>query len=523
MRLLIFHYHDRPGGVREVISRGLPLLLEWLDGVREIVFLTGELTDAAWRADLEQRLGKFGKSGKIPLHWVADPEWAYGGEDFKTLSPASTRRLWEFLKPPVRSGEGGRTVLWAHNLGIGRNIPLLRALPELCLAAGAELWLHHHDWWWDGRWERWRDWRAAGVTSLDEALAATVPVGPHIQHRCVNLADLPFLQNAAGAAARWVGNPLPAFQRPAASEIRAARRWLDVRTGGRPAWLAPVRALRRKNLAEALLLTRRLAPGACLVTTGGSSAAETPGWQQFQAAAARRGWPLAPQVLAESGPDAPTVPALMAAADTIVMTSLQEGFGLPWLEAAVLENPVISRRLPDAVENLGALGCRLSGTYDALPVPDGLFNPAAETARLQLRWARALSFLPDEFQGETGAGPPKHESRGGTVRGAPAPSFSGSVPPDFGQLTLEGQLEVLAGNAADFPLPPGVQAQVPYWPCGSRRDFWAERFLSPDFPEPLSVSAISSASWKSQSAEVRHRFHYWRRHPLLWPGPGGRT
>ncbi|RYD31290.1 MAG: hypothetical protein EOP86_18215, partial [Verrucomicrobiaceae bacterium] len=335
MQLLVFHYHDRPGGVREVIGRGLPLLMERLDGVNEVVFLMGELRDAGWREALTARLKR--QSPSVTVRWVEDREWGYAEPGFRSLSADSVQRLRDWLHP---SPTARWSVLWAHNLSVGRNIPLLRALPRLCKDAGAELWLHHHDWWWDGRWQRWRDWLAAGVASLEEALAATVPVGPQLRHYAVNLADLPFLQTAAGDAARWVGNPLPAFRPPQEAEVREARLWLAARTGGRPVWLAPVRALRRKNLAEALLLTRRLAPDACLVTTGGSSAEEAAGWNRLRTAATAKGWPLAPQVLAGMEASAPSVPALMAASEAVMITSLQEGFGLPWLEAAALGRPV---------------------------------------------------------------------------------------------------------------------------------------------------------------------------------------
>jgi len=509
VRLLIFHYHDRPGGVREVISRGLPLLLERLDAVREVIFLAGEFGDAGWRAGLEQRLGK------IPLRWVVDPEWGYGSGEFRSLSRASSRKLGELLSsPPAGAGESeaGRTVLWAHNLSVGRNIPLLRVLPDLCLAAGAELWLHHHDWWWDGRWARWRDWQSAGVNSLDEALAATVPVGPHIQHRCVNLADLPFLQNAAGpAAARWVGNPLPVFQKPTAAEVRAARQWLEARTGGRPVWLAPVRALRRKNLAESLLLTHCLAPGACLVTTGGAlSPDEAPAWRKLREAADRQGLPLVPQVLAGAGPGAagPGIPALMAASEAVVLSSLQEGFGLPWLEAAALGKPVISRWLPELEANLRAFGCHAAGFYKTLPVPDHFYDRAGEERRIASRGKALLSLLPEELGREVFGilrrSQPREEAPG--VR-------------DFACLTLEAQLEVLAGALMEFPSLECREPQAARRPDGDRAERWAERFFSGD-RNPLLNSPSPPMSPRDLKAELRQRLAWWLEHPLLWPVSG---
>ncbi|MDB6131885.1 MAG: glycosyltransferase, family [Verrucomicrobiales bacterium] len=497
VRLLVFHYHDRPGGVREVIGRGLPLLMERLDGVGEVVFLMGELRDAGWREALSGRLKK--QSPSVTVRWVEDREWGYAHQGFRSLSADSVQRLRDWLHP---SQTLRQAVLWAHNLSVGRNIPLLRALPRLCEDAGAELWLHHHDWWWDGRWQRWRDWRAAEVASLEEALAATVPVGPHLKHYAINLADLPFLQAAAGEAARWVGNPLPAFRPPEEAEVGEARRWLAARTGERPVWLAPVRALRRKNLAEALLLTRRLAPDTCLVTTGGSSAEEAAGWNRLRTAAAAQGWPLVPQVLAGMETAAPSVPALMAASEAVVITSLQEGFGLPWLEAAALGKPVVSRHLPDAADNLAALGCRLPGAYHSLPVPaEGFYNALTEKARVRDRMSRLADLLPGNLWARDGPS----ELAGKT----------GNAELDFGCLTQEAQLEVLAAEGQGVPMPPELQPELLCWPDGYRHERWAERFFAS--PQAISFPAAGHSWTPGAPAEVRRRLAWWLRHPLLWP------
>lgn len=510
VRLLIFHYHDRPGGVREVISRGLPLLLERLGGLREVVFFAGELGDPGWRAGLERSLGK------IPLRWVVDPGWGYGGGNFDSLSQASSRKLVKLLNSPPAAG---RTVLWAHNLSVGRNIPLLRALPDLCQAAGAELWLHHHDWWWDGRWARWEDWRASGVHSLEEALAATIPLGPHIQHRCVNPADLPFLQNTAGPAARWVGNPLPSLRNPSAAEVHAARQWLDARTGGRPVWLAPVRALRRKNLAESLLLTRCLAPGACLVTTGGAlSPDEAPAWRKLREVAARNALPLLPQVLAGSGEPGgagPGVAALMAASEAVVLTSLQEGFGLPWLEAAALGKPVISRRLPELEANLRASGCHVPGFYNDLPVPEFFYDRSAEDRRIWDRGEALLPVLPEELREEAQG----IILREGAGEGESWPDSRRTM--DFGRLTLDAQCEVLGGPLAELPFPQGLEPKFSSWPVEARGEQWAERFLSTEHAALPNALPGASSGLVSLRTEVSRRLVWWLRHPMVWPEPGG--
>ncbi len=469
MRLVVFHYHDRPGGVREVLERGLARLVARLGGVREVVLLLGEQGDGAWAARLEGRLGG------VPLRAVVHADLGYRSGEVAGLGKGALGLVREVL-----SGE--EVLVWAHNLSVGRHVGLLRLLPGLCAAAGATLWLHHHDWWWDGRWGRWEDWEKAGVGALEEALAISVPVGPGIRHFCVNRADVAWLQLRAGSAAQWVGNPLPEGEGVLREEVREAAAWLGERSGGKPVWLAPVRALRRKNLAESLLVTRWAGGEACLVTTGGASSAEEErGWCRLGEAARRQGWPLVPGVLARAE-RAPRVAALMAAAEAVVMTSLQEGFGLPYVEAAALGKPLVGRALPQVEANMAGLGCGLRGLYECLPVGAGRFDAAAEARRKEVGregWCRRL---PKELAVSEGPGPD-----------------------DFGGLSLDAQLEVLSSGGG---LPgAGPQPEVPSWPEEARGDVWVERFFEEAEPQGPAEPLIK---------EVQRRLGGWWDRPLLW-------
>src|SRR5258706_9845437 len=107
-----------------------------------------------------------------------------------------------------------------------------------------------------------------------------------------------------------------------------------------PVWILPCRMLRRKNVAEALLLTRWLRPEALLVTTGGASSADEQSYfDQIASAARRHGWPLRLGILQGDETHKPTVAELLAASEAVLLTSIQEGFGLPYLEAAAAGGP----------------------------------------------------------------------------------------------------------------------------------------------------------------------------------------
>ena len=67
MRLVVYHYHDRPGGVRTAIGQGLPALVAAHGGVREVVLAGGSWTDRVWREDLMRAIHP------VPLRTIEDP------------------------------------------------------------------------------------------------------------------------------------------------------------------------------------------------------------------------------------------------------------------------------------------------------------------------------------------------------------------------------------------------------------------------------------------------------------------
>src|SRR5690606_14151715 len=137
--------------------------------------------------------------------------------------------------------------------------------------------------------------------------------------------------------------------------------------------LMAARLVRRKNVAEALLLARWLRPDAWLMTTDGArSGDEQPYQRRLEEAARRHGWRLRIGVLAgREGPGAPRVPELMAASEALLLTSVQEGFGLTYLEAAAAGRPLLARRLPNVFPDLRRLGFRFPQAYDEVLVDPG--------------------------------------------------------------------------------------------------------------------------------------------------------
>ncbi len=451
LKLIIVHSHYRPGGVRRIIELATPHLVAALrPAASEVIMVGGEMPGAAWTAHFAAQLKG------VRVSWLTDRILGYTSElpaalRAPTQVPRLARRIHRQLERVLREASAGDAVVWAHNQGLGRNLLVTRALQQLCLARGVPLLLHHHDWWFDNRWARWPEMRQAGFRTLGEVAHTLLPAAPNIRHLAINQPDAVILQRHFGRQAAWLPNLSERAARAPRQRVSAARRWLARELGGDvPVWLVPCRLLRRKNLAEALLLTRWLRPEAWLVTTGGASSADEHAYAGALAAAARRNhWPLRLAMLDGREGSAPAVSELIESSEAILLTSLQEGFGLPNLEATAAGRPLIARRLPNIAPDLARFGFRFPHAYDEVRVDPGLFDWRAEVQRQQRRWRAWRARLPAGCRPPVGA--PTLLAEGNTAAGVP-----------FSRLTLVAQLEVLAGDpsrswAACAPLNPFLQ------------------------------------------------------------------
>jgi glycosyltransferase involved in cell wall biosynthesis len=443
LRFVIVHSHYRPGGVRRVIELALPGVAAALrPRVTDIVLVGGEPPDDAWLARLRR------STGVIPVSCAIDPALGYVSEQ-RARPERIGRRIRALIERVLFSAPPGGAVVWAHNIGLGRNLPLADTLQAVCVARRVPLVLHHHDWWFDNRWARWPEMRRSGFRSLAAVAGAILPVAPGVKHAAINHADTSVLAGHFGSFAGWLPNPAAPAARPPAARVRDARRWLRETLGDDgPVWIVPCRLLRRKNLAEALLLTRWLRPEAWLVTTGGVSSADEHAYAATLGQAARRhDWRLRLGVLAGSEVGKPAVDALLGASEAVLLTSLQEGFGLPNLEAAAAGRPLLARTLRNIAPDLARFGFRFPQAYDDVQIDPALFDWRAERERQRERWRAWRAGLPAHCRAL--AGRPALLA----TRAAPA-----TVP--FSRLTLTAQLEVLARPAAES------------WAQGARHNPW---------------------------------------------------
>jgi hypothetical protein len=276
--------------------------------------------------------------------------------------------------------------------------------------------------------------------------------------------------------------------------------------------------LRRKNIAEALLLTRWLRPEAQLVTTAGVSSEEEQEYAEaLRREAQTRGWALRLAVLHGRANSSALLQDLVERAEVLLLTSLQEGFGLPILEAAAAGRPLLARRLPNVMPDLAFLGLDLPHIYEEIQVPRSLFDSVSETARQTRAFRLWLRDIPAGLRRLADV-PPLLAKPGATV--------------PFSRLTLTAQLEVLSQPperswAASLPHNPWLKrwrtaaAKGKLRPCRLERK--TEAALDPDTLAPkfwslVNAAAVSSAADPAKTLQdfARMKLASDNLYPLTW-------
>ena len=421
MKLIVLHFHFRPGGVRRVIESALPFIIRALPEIDRVTLASGEARDLEWNRALKKSLAP------VATEFFTDPSFRYVSEQTDPAKIAPQIRT--ALAPLLVEKD---TLIWAHNLAIARNLPLARELTRASATRGIRLIAHHHDWWFDNRWLRWPEMQRTGFRTLKQIASALFPNSPHTKFAAINRADAAMLRKQFPTRVGWLPNPAARPALPSQKNIRAARDWMHAQLGhDAPIWLMPCRILRRKNIAEALLLTRWLRPEATLVITGSASSAdEKPYTNRLAQAAANQGWPLHIGLLDDAGADAPPLPHLLAASECLLLTSIQEGFGLASLEAAAAARPLLTRRLPNIAPDLHRFGFRFPHSYREILIAPDAFDWKAEHTRQRTMFSKWKATLPRICR--AWAEPPKFLQ----PDAAPKP-----IP--FSRLSLTAQLEVL--------------------------------------------------------------------------------
>ena len=458
--LVVIHYHWRPGGVRKVIELTLPAILRSAPkDLNKLTLLSGSPPSEHPLID--------GFAGQVAIRPV--PALDYFSE--QSREPDSiARSIRKALSAVILRKEAERTLIWFHNPGLARNAILNQEVIKFCQKSGSTLILHHHDFWCAGRWSRWQEMERCGWDTLEKAAGITLGGTDRSVQVTINLSDFKSLAGAMGSRVFHLPNPIVRPQRVSSSRIGNVKKWVEqeLETSS-PIWVCPTRFLRRKNLLEAILLARWLRPDAVFVTTSGkASGDELPYARMIKEAAEKGGWNVKFGILDKPG--APRVDELLRVAEVALLTSVQEGFGMGFVEASASRVPLIARAIPDVMPDLEALGFRFPHLYPEVFIAPSLIDVLAESDRQNRLRLRVKGDLPSVL----------------ASRFQPA-IMDLEQPIAFSRLTWQGQLEVLNR---------------------SPRSAWEEcRCLNPVLEKiPTSLKSLETSPWPSSGIQSPSRY-----------------
>lgn len=345
--LAVVHYHLLPGGVTSVIRDGLRAIIQHRPGLLRSIHLFAGQRDGVDTVVASLRSAVATVGADTDVRATVDQRLDYANVKTETAN----WRLAESVGP--------NTIWWLHNHHLGKNVPFTRALLAGALTGSAKVLLQIHDFPESGRLDSYQELRAALGSSL-------YPFGPDLRYAVISRRDYKIL-SAAGIPAPFLHllwnpvAPMPPERPP--SEMAATI------AGGRKFWLYPVRARRRKNVLEAGLLARIAGHAAVGVTLPAISSSESSYYRK--AAALFRNGTLPGQIGLAAQPRflGHSLAQFAGAADAVVSSSIEEGFGYQYLHAQQWCLPLIARKI-EAIEGFhDLLQSPSTVLYDRLDCP----------------------------------------------------------------------------------------------------------------------------------------------------------
>jgi len=317
MRIAFIHYHLKTGGVTSVLKQQL----ESIRDDCETLVLAGEPPE-----------------GEFPAKVVHIPELAYGNHidtpfDPRDIAVKMTQAIGAHFK-------GSCDVLHVHNPTLAKNSEFLNILK--CLQdEGIRLFLQIHDLAEDGR----------------PAVYFSEDYPSNCHYGVINSRDYRLLQKAGlkTEGLHLVANAVPA-PTPKAPTPASAKQ---------PYVLYPIRAIRRKNIGEAILLSLFFKHAETLkITLPPNSPVDFEsynGWKQFV-----KSFDLRVEFDQGLKHD---FNMLVQSAQYLITTSINEGFGFSFLEPWLYDQFLWGRKLADICRDFEKNGLHLDHLYSKLIVP----------------------------------------------------------------------------------------------------------------------------------------------------------
>ncbi|MDA8138494.1 MAG: hypothetical protein M0036_07540 [Desulfobacteraceae bacterium] len=330
MKVAFIHYHLKTGGVTSVIKQQVTALHD----VCQTMILTGDRGQGSW-----------------PCPVVQIPELGYDRLGASAPPEQIAAKIQQTL---IDAWPGGCDILHIHNPILAKNKHLLQVIKQL-QPAGVNLFLQIHDFAEEGR----------PGAYFSEAYPQDCHYG------VINTRDgrLLIMAGLEPSGVHWLPNAVEPLS------VQAGRQ-------PEPMVLYPVRAIRRKNIGEAILLSLFFEDGRRLAITqppnSPADMASYQGWRQYVSQNKLK-------VEFDQGRQF-DFSVLISSAQSMLTTSITEGFGFSFLEPWTAGKLLWGRRLPGPCADFEANGVLLPTLYDRIDLPlDWL-----DAKRFHERWRDAV-------------------------------------------------------------------------------------------------------------------------------------
>ena len=354
MKLFICHYHLKPGGVTRIIQSQIKAIRN-SNLFDEIVILTGEDPGL-----VELKTSEFNGVRIIKKSLFNYMESFTSEENCKE----KYKLLMEFFKETINHND----ILHIHNPALGKNPVVTYGIYNLA-KAGYKLFLHCHDFAED---------RPDNIDSIHQVIQdyfsvdideVMYPDFPNCFFGVINSFDLNRIMemNISREQIFFLPNPViapgPVKQNEKENYRKRILKTFSI-SKDLPIMLYPVRVIKRKNFGEFILLALLFMNKAhWFVTLAPQNPLEKGAYNEWKKLAIELDIPI----IFEAGNKA-GFNELMNAADKIITTSIQEGFGMAFLESWLYNKAVVGRSLPNIVSDFEKEGLKYPLLYDYINI-----------------------------------------------------------------------------------------------------------------------------------------------------------
>lgn len=342
MKIAFIHYHLKTGGVTTVIRQQVEVLnnVGW-----EVMVLTGETPPEDFPAE---------------VHFIPGLGYEHLLED-EHSAKSVVKHMFNIL---LRRWPNGPDVVHAHNPTLAKN-QLFQSVLKSLRAAGLQVLCQIHDFAEDGR---------PGAYYNESYVA-------DCHYAAINQRDYHLLLESGllETGCHLLPNPVSP---PATVVEKSVDKDAPV--------LYPIRAIRRKNIGEAILVSLFHSPPAKIaITLPPNSPADMECYLEWQDFVRKLKLPIQ----FEAGVNA-DFDELMAGCRYAITTSITEGFGFAFLEPWLAGKSLWGRLLPDICKGFMEAGIELDHLYSHLWIP----LEWLDVSTLSVQWRAAMSRMVLRFK-----------------------------------------------------------------------------------------------------------------------------